>query len=112
MLACLPLPTIILTAWEPLNSNRHGVFPDQRQLALVLVLHKRVFAPSLMREVTQIANRAVSNLAQRFLREEGLVAAHQHVMKGSQTHELVVVDDMTRMVVVEECALAFVHVQC
>ena len=62
-------------------------------------------------KIGKIAYRASPNFSQRLVSEEGLVAADEHVVKGGQAHEVVVVDDLARVVHVEEGALTVVDVQ-
>lgn len=64
-----------------------------------------------LNEVGKVAYRASPNLGQGFVGEEGLVATDEHIVEGGQAHELVVVDDLARVVLVEEGALAVVDVQ-
>ena len=62
-------------------------------------------------ETLQIVDGGFSDVAQRLLGEEGLVAGDQHIGHGDQTHQLVVPDDVAGEVLVEEVALLLVDVQ-
>lgn len=77
----------------------------------LLVVGKLVLALGAAREGAQVPQGAGGDLVQGLLGEEGLVAADEDVVEGGQTHEQVIVDDVTGVVSVEEAALALVHVE-
>ncbi|KYK59060.1 hypothetical protein DCS_00187 [Drechmeria coniospora] len=93
--------------WQNLDvTNRKGVPSlDGR------ILGQGVLAASTGGELVQVAQRAVGNLHEGLLGEEGLVTADEDVVKGGEAHEQIVLDDLGRVIVVEELALALVDVE-
>jgi len=73
--------------------------------------HERVLAVGRVHEVDEVPHGAAGDLGQGFVGEESLVAAHDDVGEGHEAHEGVVLDDLGRVVVVEEAALGLVHVE-
>lgn len=86
--------------------HRQRILPHQLQ-----ILRQRIPTRPRRHKLINIPQRAVRNLPQRLLREKRLVARHNHIVKRHQPHQHIVVNNLARVVAVEQRALALVHVQ-
>ena len=69
------------------------------------------FITCLVHKIIQVAQRALRNFRQCLLSEEGLVTTHQHIVECSQSHQDIVLNNVTTVVLVKECTLALVNIQ-
>lgn len=94
---------------HPSNPNRNRVSPSTaKQMA---VRNQRVLARHSSEKVFQIPQRRLRNLCQRLLREESLMATDDHIVERCQPHQLIVLNDMTTVILVEQGALSFVDIK-
>ena len=78
-----------------------------RTVTADLRLRRRLAA----RKLQKVVHRCGGDIAERFLREKGLVRGHDNIRHGNQPHQHVIRHDLLRAVLIEQVALFFVHVQ-
>ncbi|USP79352.1 P-loop containing nucleoside triphosphate hydrolase protein [Curvularia clavata] len=74
-------------------------------------LHQCIRRWHSLRPIIQIPQRTLRNFCECLFSEICLVARHNDVVKRGEAHEQIVMDDVTRMVFVEERVLALVNVE-